>query len=57
VSLIWEAFNLTNRPNYVAVDDMLYTLTASGLQRNPLFGRRTAQDEGRMMQLAAKVTF
>jgi len=57
VSLIWEAFNLTNRPNYVAVDDMLYALTATGLQRNPLFGRRTAQDEGRMMQLAAKVTF
>ena len=57
VSLIWEAFNLTNRPNYVAVDDMLYTMTATGLQRNPLFGRRTAQDEGRVMQLAAKVTF
>jgi hypothetical protein len=57
VSLIWQAFNVTNRPNYVAVDDMLYTLTATGLQRNPLFGRRTAQDEGRVMQLAAKVTF
>ena len=57
LSLIWEAFNLTNRPNYVAVDDMLYTVTATGLQRNPLFGRRTAQDEGRVMQLAAKVTF
>jgi hypothetical protein len=57
VSLIWEAFNLTNRPNYVAVDDVLYTMTATGLQRNPLFGRRTAQDDGRVMQLAAKVTF
>jgi Carboxypeptidase regulatory-like domain len=57
VSFIWEAFNLTNRPNYVAVDDMLYTMTPTGLQRNPLFGRRTAVDEGRVMQLAAKVTF
>jgi hypothetical protein len=57
VSFIWEAFNLTNRPNYIAVDDVLYTMTATGLQRNPLFGRRTAQDEGRVMQLAAKVTF
>jgi hypothetical protein len=57
VSFIWEAFNLTNRPNYVAVDDVLYTMTATGLQRNTLFGRRTAQDDGRVMQLAAKVTF
>jgi hypothetical protein len=57
VSFIWEAFNLMNRPNYVAVDDMLYTMTPTGLQRNPLFGGPTAQDEGRVMQLAAKVTF
>ena len=57
VSLIWEAFNLTNRPNYVGADDVLYTMTATGLQRNPLFGRSTAQDDGRVMQLAAKVTF
>jgi hypothetical protein len=57
VSLIWEAFNLTNRPNYTAVDDILYTMTATGLQRNPLFRRATAQDEGRTMQLAARVSF
>ena len=57
LSLIWEAFNLTNRPNYIAVDDILYTMTAAGLQRNPLFRRFTAQDNGRMMQLAARVTF
>jgi hypothetical protein len=57
LSLIWEAFNLTNRPNYGAVDDILYTMTATGLQRNPLFGRATAQDESRVMQLAARVTF
>jgi len=57
VSVIWEAFNLTNRANYVAADDILYAMTATGLQRNPLFGRSTAQDQGRMMQVAARVTF
>jgi hypothetical protein len=57
VSVIWEAFNLTNRPNYVAADDILYTMTAAGLQRNPLFRRGTAQDAGRVMQLAARVAF
>jgi hypothetical protein len=57
VSLIWEAFNLTNRPNYIAVDDVLYTMTATGLQGNPLFRRPTAQDDGRTMQVAARVSF
>jgi hypothetical protein len=57
LSLIWEAFNVFNRPNYIAADDMFYALTTSGLQRNPLFGRKTAQDEGRVMQVAAKVAF
>jgi hypothetical protein len=57
VTILWEAFNLTNRPNYIAVDDVLYTLTTSGLQRNPLFRRATAQDEGRMMQVAARLSF
>ena len=57
VTILWQAFNLTNRPNYVAVDDVLYTLTTAGLQRNPLFRRATAQDEGRMMQVAARLSF
>jgi hypothetical protein len=57
VTILWEAFNLTNRPNYVAVDDVLYTLTTTGLQSNPLFRRATAQDEGRMMQIAARLSF
>jgi hypothetical protein len=57
VTILWQAFNLTNRPNYVAGDDVLYTLTTAGLQRNPLFRRATAQDEGRMMQVAARLSF
>ncbi len=57
LSLVWEAFNVTNRPNYTAVDDTLYVVSGSGLQRNPLFGRRTGQANGRIMQLAVRATF
>jgi len=55
--VIWEAFNLTNRPNYTAVDNTLYTASGSALVRNPLFGRRTGQADGRVMQFAARLTF
>jgi hypothetical protein len=57
LSLIWEAFNLTNRPNYTAAEDTLYFWNGSSLVRNPGFGRRIAQLDGRMMQLAARITF
>lgn len=57
LSLIWEAFNLSNRPNYTAVDNTLYQLDGTSLIRNPLFGRTTAQAYGRMMQFAARITF
>jgi hypothetical protein len=55
--VVWEAFNLTNRPNFTAVDNTLYTLSGSTLAANPLFGRRTAQAGPRMMQVAARLTF
>jgi hypothetical protein len=55
--VIWEAFNLSNRPNYTAVDDTLYVLDGSTLVANPSFGRKTAQASGRMMQLAGRLTF
>ena len=55
--VVWEAFNLTNRPNFTAVDNTLYTLSGSTLVANPLFGRRTAQAGPRMMQVAARLTF
>ena len=58
LSVIWEAFNLTNRPNYTAADNTLYSLDASSsLMRNPLFRRKTGQGDGRVMQLAAKFAF
>ena len=57
LSLIWEAFNLTNRPNYTAVDNTRYLLVGSALVPNPDFGRKTGQLNGRMMQLAARLTF
>jgi hypothetical protein len=57
LSLIWEAFSLTNRPNYTAVDNTLYTLSGTTLVANPEFGRRTRQLNGRVMQLAARLTF
>jgi hypothetical protein len=57
LSVIWEAFNLTNRPNYIAVDDVKYVLFGSTLVPNPPFGRKTAQLNGRVMQLAARLRF
>jgi hypothetical protein len=56
--VIWEAFNIWNRPNYTAADNTLYSIGASGsLVRNPLFGRNVAEANGRMMQLAARIAF
>jgi len=55
--MIWEAFNIWNRPNYTAVDNTLYSISSGSLLRNPLFGRTTAQANGRVMQLAARLVF
>ena len=55
--VIWEAFNISNRPNYTAADNTLSWTSAGSLFPNPLFGRRTAQANGRVMQLAAKIIF
>jgi hypothetical protein len=57
LSLMWEAFNVTNRPNYIAVDNTLSSLGGASLVRNPLFGRKTGQGDGRVMQFAAKLLF
>jgi len=57
-SLIWEAFNLTNRPNYTAVNNIQSTgLAPTVLVPNPQFGQRTRQLNGRVMQLAARIAF
>jgi len=55
--VIWEAYNLSNRPNYTSVDNTLFWLDGSSLVRNPLFGRKTGQADARVMQLAARLTF
>jgi hypothetical protein len=55
--VIWEAFNIWNRPNYTAADNTLYSIGAGSLSSNPLFGRKTAQANGRVMQLAARFVF
>lgn len=57
LSLIWEAFNVTNRPNYVAADDNAFVASGGTLRANPGFGRYSAQTSGRVMQLAARVAF
>ena len=57
LSLIWEAFNVMNRPNYIAVDDLLFTPVGGSLGRNTQFGRKTSQTDGRVMQLAVRATF
>ena len=55
--LIWEAFNIFNHPNYTAADNTSLSIGQGALVSNPLFGRKTAQANGRMMQLAARVVF
>ena len=57
LNVIWEAFNVANRPNYTSVDNTLYWLDGSSLVRNPFFGRKTGQADGRVMQFAARLTF
>ena len=57
LALIWETFNLMNRANYTTVVDTQDELIGSALVPNPLFGRGTAQYNGRMMQLAARFIF
>jgi hypothetical protein len=61
LSLMWEAFNLMNRPNYTDVDGTMFantfTGTGVGLVRNPRFGEPTRQRNGRVRQLAARLTF
>ena len=53
----WEAFNISNRPNYTAADNTRYSISSGLLTPNPLFGRPTAQANGRVMQLAARFLF
>jgi carboxypeptidase family protein len=55
--VIWEAFNISNRPNYTAADNTRYSISSGSLAPNRLFGRTTAQANGRMMQLAARFVF
>jgi outer membrane receptor protein involved in Fe transport len=55
--LMWEAFNLLNRPNYVAVDTMRYSANGTTLIRNPGFGDPTVQADPRLMQVAVRFVF
>ena len=57
LSVIWEAFNVVNRPNYTSVDPFMTSLSGGTLVPNPLFQRRTGQAAGRVMQLAARVSW
>ncbi len=57
LALIWEAFNLLNRPNYNVVNNTLYTVSGTTLTRNAQFGQRTGQADPRIMQLAVKLAF
>lgn len=57
LSLFWEAFNLTNRLNYTAYSNTLYAIGESTLLPNSFFGRTIVPANGRMMQLAARLSF
>jgi hypothetical protein len=55
MAVIWEVFNLFNQPSYIAVNDTLYSVAGTTLQRNPLFGQWLEQSEPRTMRIAARV--
>jgi len=57
--LIFEAFNLTNRANFSAINTTQYTFNAAtrAFTTNPAFLSRTATFDPRILQLAAKITF
>ena len=57
LQLIWEAFNLLNRPNYTVANNTLYNVSGTTLIKNTSFGQFTNQADPRIMQLAAKITF
>jgi hypothetical protein len=57
LALIWEAFNVTNRPNVISVDTTMASLSGAGLVPNPQFGRKTGQAAPRVMQVAARLMF
>jgi hypothetical protein len=55
--LIWEAFNLFDRDNIVALDPTYYSVSGTTLTPGATFGRPTATAGQRIMQLAIKITF
>jgi outer membrane receptor protein involved in Fe transport len=59
LQLIFEAFNVTNRANYTAINTTQYTFTAAtrAFVTNSAFLSRTATADPRILQLAAKFTF
>jgi hypothetical protein len=60
VSLMFEVFNVGNRSNDTAVNDILYTVSPAApntLVPNPLFGLRNAPSPPRTAQLAVRFAF
>ena len=57
MQLIWEAFNLFNRDNIIAVDTTYYSVTGTTLTPGTTFGRPLTSAGERIMQLAVKVLF
>jgi hypothetical protein len=57
LQLIFEAFNLLNRDNIIAVDTAYYGVAGSTLTRSSTFGSPLTAADNRIIQLAAKVSF
>jgi hypothetical protein len=57
VQLIWEAFNLFNRDNIIAVDTTYYSVSGTTLTPGTTFARPMTSAGERIMQLAVKMTF
>jgi hypothetical protein len=57
VTVLWEAFNLLDRPNRIVARDMLFDISGTQLRLNPLFRPTLEQTDSRTMQLAVRFSF
>jgi outer membrane receptor protein involved in Fe transport len=57
LTLMLEIFNLLNRANFIAVNQVLYNVTGTTVRVNPLFGQTTVAADPRIIQLAVKFSF
>jgi hypothetical protein len=57
VTVLWEAFNLLDRPNRTFARDMLFGISGTRPRVNSLFGPTLEQIDSRSMQMAVRFSF